>query len=103
MLERRGFLQALGVAVAVGALPPPATGESGRIAKDLCIAAPPLPSDSLFSSRPEAYWAELRKQWLFRPGFLYLNNGTVGSCPLTVVRPWIEAILQVEEMESDDT
>jgi len=103
MLERRGFLQAFGAAVAVGALPPSATSEAGRIESGLCSAAPPLPSDALFRSRPEAYWAELRKQWLFRPGFLYLNNGTVGSCPLPVVRPWIEAILKTEEMEDDNT
>lgn len=103
MMERRGFLGALGAAVAAGALPFPEAAEAQRIEHDLCAAAPPLPSDVLFRSRPEAYWAELRKQWLFRPGFLYLNNGTVGSCPLPVVRPWIESILKTEEMEDDDT
>jgi isopenicillin-N epimerase len=104
MIPRRGFLQAIGAAaVAFGALPPTALGEPDRIEADLCAKAPALPSDDLFRSRPEAYWTELRKQWLFRPGFLYLNNGTVGSCPLPVVRAFIESILKVEEMEDENT
>ena len=108
MLERRGFLQALGAATLAGLVRPEAAealavAPAAMIERSLCPEAPPLPSDSLFRSSPETYWAELRRQWLFRPGFVYLNNGTCGSCPLPVVRAFIESILKEEQMENDDT
>lgn len=109
MLERREFLQTLGTAaLAAGWLPQaeleaqPAV-EPGWSERLLCLEAPPLPSEELFARSPETYWAELRRQWVFRPGFLYLNNGTVGSVPLPVLRAFIESVVQVEQMESDDT
>ena len=108
MLERRGFLQALGAATLAGLVRPDLVAAHGRAAgglieQDLCLEPPPLPTDELFARSPETYWAELRRQWLFRPGFLYLNNGTCGSCPLPIVRAFIESILHEEEMENDDT
>ncbi len=101
MLERRDFLQTLGAAVALGSLPRSAADHPHFAV--LCANPPALPSDALFRSRPDAYWTELRRQWLFRPGFLYLNNGTVGSCPLPVVRAFLESILHEEELENEDT
>ncbi|MFQ5817806.1 MAG: aminotransferase class V-fold PLP-dependent enzyme [Terriglobia bacterium] len=119
MLERREFLQgatlatallglrgALGEALpAAASLPPspvaPATG--GFIEALLCTPAPPLPDQALFARDPEAYWGALRPQFLLQPDFLYLNNGTVGTVPLPVLRAWIEAILEVEQMEDPDT
>ncbi len=111
MLERREFLQALGAALAWGELGPvavaagagTAAGQPGLIEKFPCAEAPPLPSEELFQRRPDAYWTELRRQWIFRPGFLYLNNGTVGSCPLPVLRAYVESILHEEQMENEDT
>ncbi|MCI0354629.1 MAG: aminotransferase class V-fold PLP-dependent enzyme [Acidobacteria bacterium] len=108
MLERRGFLQTLGAATLAGLVRPEAAeamaaAPPGMIERSLCPDAPPLPSDSLFQTSPETYWAELRRQWLFRPGFIYLNNGTCGSCPLPVVRAFIESILKEEQMENDET
>jgi isopenicillin-N epimerase len=117
MLRRRDFLGALGV---TAALPPLAWAErgaprphaaelgvaaptAGLIEQVLCGPQPALPPGGLFARDPEAYWAELRKQWIFRPGFLYLNNGTVGCCPRPVLRAYIESILHEEQMESDDT
>ena len=112
MLERREFLQALGAAAALAGLPQPfelVAAESadyktyGLIETLFCGEAPPLPADDLLAGEPEAYWAALKQQFLFRPGFLYLNNGTVGSCPLPVVRAFVESILKEEQMENDDT
>ncbi len=112
-MKRRNFLQALGAVAALGELrlghPEPAFAEgapsqpTSLIEQFLCAKPPPLPSDALFARDPEAYWAELRKQFLFRPGFLYLNNGTIGSMPLPVARALVEATLKNCQMESDDT
>lgn len=109
MLERREFLQVLGATAALAGLSRPTelaaapAVDAGLIERVLCPEAPPLPSEELFARSPETYWAELRRQFLFRPGFLYLNNGTVGSCPLPVVRAFIESVLREEQMENDDT
>jgi len=108
MLERREFLQAAGAAAALFGLPSRSFGAADAlppelIERALCPEPPPLPSEGLFASSPETYWAELRRQWLFRPGFVYLNNGTVGSSPLPVVRAFIESVLKEEQMENDDT
>jgi isopenicillin-N epimerase len=116
MLNRRELLGMLG---ATAALPPLAWADGGvtleepqaltagaraggLIEEILCGTQPAMPSDALFARDPEAYWAELRKQWIFRPGFLYLNNGTNGSCPRPILRAYIESILHEEQMESDD-
>ncbi|MGH9863060.1 MAG: aminotransferase class V-fold PLP-dependent enzyme [Candidatus Acidiferrales bacterium] len=113
MLERREFLQALtaaalapmgaeliapGEAQAAAGIKP-----SGLIEEILCHKDAPLPSDALYARNPEGYWAEIKKQFVFRPGFLYLNNGTCGSCPRPVVRAFVESILHEEQMENDDT
>ncbi|HVN07721.1 MAG TPA: aminotransferase class V-fold PLP-dependent enzyme [Patescibacteria group bacterium] len=74
----------------------------GLIEQFLCRPQPAMPADSLFARDPEAYWADLQKQWTFRPGFIYLNNGTNGSCPLPVLRAYFESILKEEQMESSD-
>ncbi|HMD31033.1 MAG TPA: aminotransferase class V-fold PLP-dependent enzyme [Candidatus Acidoferrales bacterium] len=115
MLNRRELLgQLVGTLGATAALPQLAWGVSAGAAKAQSPAAssqglieqvftgpqPAMPSDALFSRDPEAYWAELRKQWIFRPGFLYLNNGTVGSSPRPILRAYIESILHEEQMES---
>jgi len=117
MLERREFLQGTALATALLGLPrtlgalgevlPAAVADEHApprlIEKILCGRIPPLPSDTLFERKPEAYWAEMRKQFVLDPKFLYLNNGTVGTMPLPVLRAWVEAILKVEQMEDADT
>ena len=45
-----------------------------------------LPDRSQFASNEDAYWAELRKQFLIPADEIYLNNGTVGSSPAPVLR-----------------
>jgi hypothetical protein len=122
-IERRSFLQALGVLAAAGAIPPPLAGQAlpaleysagdagseavagSLIERFLCSEAPALPSDALFASAPDRYWAELQKQWVFEPDFIYLNNGTIGSMPLPVIRAFFEKALAncQMEVEEDDT
>ena len=47
---------------------------------------PPLPDHSLLDKNEDTYWAELRKQFLIPEDEIYLNNGTVGSSPVPVLR-----------------
>src|SRR5947208_958617 len=82
MVDRRGFLASLaGTAGALGTL---AFAEPllGRLAQ----APAQLPERSVYDSNEEAYWTEMRKQFLIPSDEVYLNNGTVGSCPAPVLR-----------------
>ena len=98
MLDRRGFLSSFaGMAGAAGAL---------GFARDLSALfeqeAPKLPDSSLYHSNEEAYWAELRKQFLIPADEVYLNNGTVGSCPMPVLRAIFEGYNETEKLAQSD-
>src|SRR5262249_61418764 len=94
MLDRRGFLSSL--AVAGGALAVP-SGPNAAIEQ-----APPLPGDALFHSDEEAYWTEMRKQFLIPKDEVYLNNGTVGSSPLPVLKAVFDAYNETEKLAQSD-
>ena len=94
MLDRRGFLSSFaGLAGTAGAL---------SVARDwpalLEQEAPKLPDSALYSSDEEAYWGELRKQFLIPPDEVYLNNGTVGSSPMPVLRAIFDGYNETEKM-----
>jgi isopenicillin-N epimerase len=98
MLDRRGFFSSVaGVAGTAGAL--------GTIAKwpELFEQEPPkLPDSALFGSNEEAYWGELRKQFLIPADEVYLNNGTVGSSPMPVLRAVFDGYNETEKMAQSD-
>src|SRR6266850_819471 len=65
-------------------------------------AAAALPPRDLYLRDEEAYWTEVRKQFLIPPDEVYLNNGTVGSSPWPVLRAVFEGYRQTERMAQED-
>src|ERR1700736_6598532 len=95
MVNRRNFLSTS--AVAAGALPCFAA-----------FAAMPrqspalLPPSALYAKDEEAYWTEMRKQFLIPSDEIYLNNGTVGSSPWPVLKAVFDAYTDTERMAQED-
>jgi selenocysteine lyase/cysteine desulfurase len=96
MLDRRHFLaHAGGAAAALLAVP-------GLRAEEAATAPPPLPPRDLYLRDEEAYWTEIRKQFLIPADEVYLNNGTVGSCPWPVLRAVFDGYRDTERMAQED-
>ena len=97
MLNRRSFLSS---SVAVGA------GLSWRGSRNLWAQLDQLPKKmpdrSLFDHNEEAYWQELRQQFLIPADEIYLNNGTVGSSPAPVLRAVFEGYEASEKLNESD-
>jgi isopenicillin-N epimerase len=95
VLDRRRFLSA-GVGL-TGAL-----ALRHRLFAQLEQAAPSLPDSSLYASNEDAYWSELRKQFLIPADEIYLNNGTVGSTPAPVLRAIFDGYNTTEKLDEQD-
>lgn len=95
MLDRRRFLSAGSSLAAALTLP-------GRLFAQLQAAPATLPDSSLYQRDQDAYWAELRKQFLIPFDEIYLNNGTVGSSPAPVLRAIFDGYTQTEKMDQQD-
>src|SRR3984893_17111348 len=98
VIDRRGFLSTFaGVAGAASALGLPPKWDP------LLDQEPPkLPDAALYGSNEEAYWAEVRKQFLIPADEVYLNNGTVGSSPMPVLRAVFDGYNETEKMAQSD-
>src|SRR5216683_1976778 len=98
MIDRRAFLSSVaGLAGAAEAF-----GFSPKWDRLLEQEAPKLPDSALYSSNEEAYWTELRKQFLIPADEVYLNNGTVGSSPMPVLRAIFDGYNDTEKMAQSD-
>src|SRR6202158_3906201 len=98
MVDRRGFLSSFAGAAAVGA----ALNFGGELLAQLAQAPGQLPDRGLYDSNEEAYWTELRKQFLIPEDEVYLNNGTVGSSPAPVLRAIFDGYNETEKMAERD-
>src|SRR3979490_98303 len=98
MVDRRGFLSSFGGAAAVGT----ALNFGGELFAQLAQAPSQLPDRALYDSNEEAYWAELRKQFVIPADEVYLNNGTVGSSPAPVLRAIFDGYNETERMAQSD-
>jgi isopenicillin-N epimerase len=98
MIDRRSFLSSFaGVAGAAAAL-----GLPPKCDALLEQEAPKQPDSALYGSNEEAYWTEWRKQFLIPADEVYLNNGTVGSCPMPVLRAVFDGYNDTEKMAQSD-
>jgi selenocysteine lyase/cysteine desulfurase len=90
MLDRREFVQRSAVAAALFGIPLAAAEAAfGQ-------EAPRLPAERLWTTDPDRYWAELRRQWLLAADRINLNCGSVGCTPLPVLRATIDHLLASE-------
>ena len=92
MLDRRRFLTATTASLAAAATWHP------KVFAQIAQAPASLPDSSLYKSNQDAYWAELRKQFLIPENEVYLNNGTVGSSPAPVLRAIFDAYNTTERI-----
>jgi isopenicillin-N epimerase len=95
MIDRRRFLSATTAGLAAS------FAWRGNLLAQL-EKVPPLPDRSQFSKDEDAYWAQLRKQFLIPQDEIYLNNGTVGSSPAPVLRAVFEGYETTERMDQQD-
>jgi isopenicillin-N epimerase len=98
MVDRRGFLSSFAGAAAVGA----ALHFRGELFAQLAQAPAQLPDRGLYDSNEEAYWTEMRKQFVIPADEVYLNNGTVGSSPAPVLRAVFDGYNETEKMAQSD-
>ncbi len=106
MLDRRSFLSASFSGTAAGLAASSLSGLAFRSSFDELLAQlekiPPLPDHSLLDTNEDAYWAEIRKQFLIPEDVIYLNSGTVGSSPAPVLRAVFEGYETTEKMDAPD-
>jgi len=90
-MNRRGFL-------ASGAGLASATLFSHPLLERLAAVPRSLPSNDLYASNQEAYWAAIRKQFLIPADEVYFNNGTCGSSPAPVLKAIFDGYNTTEMM-----
>lgn len=94
MLSRRRFLSGGTGLAAAFALSPSLLAQ--------CADSPPLPTANLYASDQDAYWAQIRRHFVIPEDEVYLNNGTVGSSPLPVLKAVFDSYNESEKMAQAD-
>src|ERR1022692_3878257 len=95
MLDRRHFLTTAATGLAAS------LAFRGNLLAQL-EKVPPLPDHFLLDKNEDAYWAELRKQFLIPEDEIYLNNGTVGSSPAPVLRAIFDGYTSTDNLDQED-
>jgi isopenicillin-N epimerase len=96
MLDRRSFLfNTAGIASAA------ALAAAPRLLAQ-CSLEPTLPDAALYARDEDAFWREVRKQFLIPADEIYLNNGTVGSSPAPVIQAVMDGYHATETMAQSD-
>ena len=99
MVDRREFLSSFAGVAALGG----ASVNFPAVCKDILGQAPDkLPDPSLYEKNEEAYWTEIRKQFLIPEDEVYLNNGTVGSSPALVLSSVFDGYRDSERLAESD-
>src|SRR6202521_4990398 len=98
MVDRRDFLSSFAGLAGVASMLPFSPEWSALFEQE----PPKLPDSALYSSNEEAYWTEWRKQFLIPADEVYLNNGTVGSSPMPVLRAVFDGYNDTEKMAQSD-
>ena len=99
MVDRREFLSSFAGMAALGG----ASVNFPAVCKDILGQAPDkLPDPSLYEKNEEAYWTEIRKQFLIPEDEVYLNNGTVGSSPAPVLSSVFDGYRDSERLAETD-
>jgi isopenicillin-N epimerase len=99
MLNRRSFLSSsIASSFALGTT----LAWRGNLWAQLESLPKQLPDRSLYDSKEDAYWRELRKQFLIPSDEIYLNNGTVGSSPAPVLRAVFAGYETCEKLDEAD-
>jgi selenocysteine lyase/cysteine desulfurase len=94
MLDRRSFLfRSAAITTALAAAP--------RLLAQ-CSVETALPDAALYARDEEAYWRQVRKQFLIPADEIYLNNGTVGSSPAPVIQAVMDGYHATETMAQSD-
>jgi selenocysteine lyase/cysteine desulfurase len=100
MVDRRSFLSSFAGVAALGSSGLPAMPEA---CQDVLAQFPQkLPDRSLYDTDEEAYWSEVRKLFLIPEDQVYLNNGTVGSSPIPVLRAVFDGYRDSEMLAQSD-
>jgi isopenicillin-N epimerase len=97
MPDRRGFLATVTGLAATAAVPIP-----NIYAEQAHPMQAAMPDASLYAKDEEAYWTAVRKQFLIPEDEVYLNNGTVGSSPIPVLKAIVDCYHDAERMAQSD-
>jgi isopenicillin-N epimerase len=102
MVNRRAFLTSMTSTLASSVAVSGTLAWRGKLWAQLESLPSHLPDRSLCDSNEDAYFRELRKQFLIPSDEVYLNNGTVGSSPGPVLRAVFEGYESTEKMNQAD-
>jgi selenocysteine lyase/cysteine desulfurase len=96
-MDRRNFLQS---ALAIAGTASLSTPSFAAFAQNIDVDAPPqMPGGDLFTQNEEEYWRQIRRQFIIPEDEIYLNNGTVGSCPLPVLKAVFDSYRETNRLD----